>query len=594
MTKDPICGMTADEATAFRAERSGQTFYFCSEHCRQIFLAETARRNPPTPTAMGTGKACCDGGYTHPQSEHGEHIHHHDHAEHEQGRIRPSSTAKYFCPMCAGVESDKPGDCPKCGMALERNPASKPPNKTVYTCPMHPEVEQDHPGNCPKCGMALEPKTVTADTQEDNSELHSITRRFWVGAALTLPVFVVAMAHMVPAWSHAEWVGGELSRWGQFILSTPVVLWAGWPFFVRGWRSLVNRSLNMFTLVALGVGAAYAFSAVAILFPQAFPPAAGHSGKPALYFEAAAVITMLVLLGQVLELRARQRTGGAIKALLGLAPKTARRVTPHGGEDVPLDAVHPSDHLRVRPGEKIPVDGEVVEGRTSVDESMLTGESLPVEKTIGAKVSGATVNTTGSIAWLIFRSLLPPVILKPPIDSGAHAVVRNALQRGVVDAHRQVGAEFSAQAVAPRDAELWPEEDRRNAGIVSFRSLECVASLGFAGNVQLQGNCVAFVQGEIHPRSAPPGQNHWRSDNRNRPWCGLHIAHSPRETRVADARKLRYPRFHPPSRSRGRGRARESRSPSRRAAEAIRPPPPVNGHCCRSGFSRPRARSRRE
>jgi len=328
--------------------------------------------------------------------DHGKHVHHErDGPEH--GTVKPSATAKYFCPMCPGVESDKPGDCPKCGMALERNPTWKPPSKTIYTCPMHPEVEQDHPGNCPKCGMALEPKTVTADAEEDNSELHSMTRRFWVGAALTLPVFIVAMAHLVPAWSHAEWVTGELSRWGQFILSTPVVLWAGWPFFVRGWRSLVNRSLNMFTLVALGVGAAYAFSAVAMLFPQAFPPAAGHSGKPALYFEAAAVITMLVLLGQVLEGRARQRTGGTIKALLGLAPKTARRVTPHGDEDVPLDAVHPGDHLRVRPGEKIPVDGEVVGGRTSVDESMLTGESLPVEKPIGAKVSGGTVNTTGSI-----------------------------------------------------------------------------------------------------------------------------------------------------------------------------------------------------
>ena len=234
--------------------------------------------------------------------------------------------------MCPGVESDKPGDCPKCGMALERNPAWQPPRKVIYTCPMHPEIEQDHPGNCPKCGMALEPKSVSGDIEEDDSELRSMTRRFWIGTALTLPVFIVAMAHLVPAWSHAEWVSGELSRWGQFILSTPAVLWAGWPFFVRGWRSLVNRSLNMFTLIALGVGAAYGFSAVAMLFPQAFPAAAGHTGKPAIYFEAAAVITVLVLLGQVLELRARQRTSGAIKALLGLAPKTARRVTPNGDE----------------------------------------------------------------------------------------------------------------------------------------------------------------------------------------------------------------------------------------------------------------------
>jgi Cu+-exporting ATPase len=271
----------------------------------------------------------------------------------------------------------------------------KPQGKVIYTCPMHPEIEQDHPGPCPKCGMALELKTVAPEVEEDNSELRDMTRRFWIGAALALPVFVVAMAHLVPAWSHAEWVNGNASQWGQFILSTPVVLWAGWPFFVRGWRSVVNRSFNMFTLVALGVGAAYAFSVVALLFPQAFPPGAGHGGKPALYFEAAAVITVLVLLGQVLELRARQRTGGAIKALLGLAPKTARRVTPQGDEDVPLDAVHPGDRLRVRPGEKVPVDGEVVEGRTSIDESMLTGEPMPVEKELGAKVSGGTVNTTG-------------------------------------------------------------------------------------------------------------------------------------------------------------------------------------------------------
>ena len=301
--------------------------------------------------------------------------------------------------MCPGVESDRPGDCPKCGMALERNPVWKPAAKTIYTCPMHPEIEQDHPGDCPKCGMALEPKTIVAesDAEEDNSELRDMTRRFWIGGAFALPVFLVAMAHLAPAWRHAEWAVGDVSRWGQLLLSTPVVLWAGWPFFVRGWRSLRNRSLNMFTLIAIGVGAAYVFSAVAMFFPQTFPPGSGHGGAPAIYFEAAAVITVLVLLGQVLELRARQRTSGAIKALLGLAPKTARRVTPTGDEEVSLDAVQPGDQLRVRPGEKIPVDGEVVEGRTAVDESMLNGEPLPVEKTVGAKVSGGTVNTTGGM-----------------------------------------------------------------------------------------------------------------------------------------------------------------------------------------------------
>ncbi len=299
--------------------------------------------------------------------------------------------------MCEGVVSDTPGTCPKCGMALERNPAWKPETRAVHTCPMHPEVEQDHPGSCPKCGMALEPKTLILEDAEDDQELRDMTRRFRWGAALTLPVFVVAMAHLVPAWRHAPWVDSDPTRWGQFLLTTPVVAWAGRPFFVRGWNSLVHRSLNMFTLIALGVGAAYVFSAAAMLFPRAFPSVAGHEGKPPLYFEAAAVVTVLVLLGQVLELRARQRTGSALKALLGLAPKSARRVTPSGDEDVPLDDVRVGDRLRLRPGDKVPVDGVVVEGRTAIDESMLTGEPVPVDKEAGMKVSGGTLNTTGSV-----------------------------------------------------------------------------------------------------------------------------------------------------------------------------------------------------
>ncbi len=297
--------------------------------------------------------------------------------------------------MCPGVESDEPGTCPKCGMALERNPAWKPAAEVVHTCPMHPEVVQDHPGDCPKCGMALEPRMAAPEAGEDDSELRDMTRRFRWGAILALPVFVVAMGHLVPAWRHAEWVDGDVSRWGQFLLTTPVVGWAGWPFFVRGWRSVVHRSLNMFTLIALGVGAAYLFSAAAMIIPQAFPPSPGHGGKPPLYFEAAAVVTVLVLLGQVLELRARRRTGSALRALIGLAPTTARRVTAGGDEEVPLDSVAPGDLLRVRPGEKVPVDGIVVEGSTSIDESMLTGEPLPVDKAPGAAVSGGTVNTTG-------------------------------------------------------------------------------------------------------------------------------------------------------------------------------------------------------
>ena len=283
--------------------------------------------------------------------------------------------------------------------AAQPAPAALAPasGAAIYTCPMHPEVQQHHPGDCPKCGMPLVPQTPAASpAATDDAELHDMTRRLWIGAALTLPVFIVAMAHLLPALGHVAWLNGSASRWGQFILSTPVVAWAGWPFFRRGGRSVLNRSLNMFTLIALGVGAAYVFSAVTMFFPSAFPPAGGHEGMPAIYFEAAAVIVVLVLLGQVLELRAHRRTGGAITALMNLAPPTARQVAPGGDHVVPLDQVKVGDWLRVVPGDKVPVDGVVVEGRSSVEESMLTGEPLPVEKSVGAKVSGGTVNGTGS------------------------------------------------------------------------------------------------------------------------------------------------------------------------------------------------------
>ena len=272
--------------------------------------------------------------------------------------------------------------------------------KTMYTCPMHPEVQQDHPGNCPKCGMTLELMTPKATTdgaaEEENTELRDMTRRFWIGAALTLPVFLLAMAHLIPALASQSWVQSDASRWIQFALTTPVVCWAGWPFFQRGWRSVVTRNLNMFTLIAIGIGAAFGFSAVAMLIPGVFPDTMQHDGKAAIYFEAAAVIVVLVLLGQVLELRARSRTGSAIKALLNLAPPTARQVAPGGDHVVPLDQVKVGDWLRVVPGDKVPVDGVVVEGHSSVEESMITGEPLPVEKTVGNKVTGGTVNGPGS------------------------------------------------------------------------------------------------------------------------------------------------------------------------------------------------------
>ena len=267
----------------------------------------------------------------------------------------------------------------------------------IYTCPMHPEVEQDHPGDCPKCGMALEPKTASTGTDDgENTELRDMTRRFWIGATLTLPVFILAMAHMIPAMGQDAWAMSDASRWIQFALTTPVVCWAGWPFFQRGWRSVVTLNLNMFTLIAIGVGAAFVFSAAAMLMPDLFPPTMQHQGKVGIYFEAAAMIVVLVLLGQVLELRARSRTGSAIKALLNLAPPTARHVVSGTDHEIPLDQVKVGDRLRVVPGDRVPVDGVVVEGHSSVEESMITGEPLPVEKSVGDKVTGGTVNGPGS------------------------------------------------------------------------------------------------------------------------------------------------------------------------------------------------------
>jgi len=280
-------------------------------------------------------------------------------------------------------------------MALER--ADVPVRKTQYTCPMHPEIVRDHPGSCPICGMALEP--VVANREEDTSELDDMTRRFWVSAVLTLPLFVYAMAEMIPGNPFAHLLAGGWAQWAQLALATPVVLWGGWPFFVRGWTSVRTMNLNMFTLIALGVGVAFVFSLVAVAAPGLFPPAfRNHGGNVAVYFEAAAVITTLVLLGQVLELRARSQTSGAIRALLELAPPTALRIGPDGSEEeVSLDDLAPGDRLRVKPGEKIPVDGTVVDGHSSVDESMVSGEPIPVEKRAGEKIIGGTVNGTGSL-----------------------------------------------------------------------------------------------------------------------------------------------------------------------------------------------------
>ncbi len=369
MPKDPICGMDVDASSPLRAERDGQTYYFCSEHCRDRFVQQ------------GTEAAEHDEPRDEPAPSHA------THATHDE--------AEYVCPMCEGVASDSPGDCPKCGMALERSQPQRPATRTVYTCPMHPEVERDEPGACPKCGMDLEPQRATAAEEEEDPELARMSRRFWVGLALGLPVFVLAMGDMVGIPFEA-WLSPNVTRWIQAVLSTPVVLWAGWPFFQRGWRSIVTWNLNMFTLIALGTGAAYFYSLAAVLVPDLFPESFRREAHVAVYFEAATMITVLVLLGQVLELRARRRTAGAIRELMSLAPPTARVLRNGAESEVPLEEVEEGDTLRVRPGEKIPVDGEITEGRSTVDESMITGEPTPVEKAAGQSVIGGTVNQTGA------------------------------------------------------------------------------------------------------------------------------------------------------------------------------------------------------
>ena len=340
MTKiDPVCGMTVDpERAAGHVEYKGETYYFCSTHCVHKFREDPDRFLNKS--------------------------------------VSPQMTQ----------------------IAPREAPASVTDKKTEYTCPMHPEVVRVGPGFCPICGMALEPRTATLE-DEDNSELIDMRRRFWVSAALSLPLLLLAMSEMIPGDPVRTAIGLRLVNWISLALAAPVVLWGGWPFFVRAWYSIVNLSLNMFTLIGLGVAVAFVFSVIATLFPWIFPHAlTDHSGNVPVYYEAAAVITTLVLLGQVLELRARSSTSAALKSLLGLAPKTARRLSPDGSEhDVPLDHVMKGDHLRVRPGEKIPVDGVVLEGNSSVDESMVTGESIPVEKQPGDRVIGATVNANGSL-----------------------------------------------------------------------------------------------------------------------------------------------------------------------------------------------------
>ena len=386
LARDPVCGMNVNPSTAKHVhEHAGKKYYFCCAGCVEKFKADPSKYlNQQASGLVTLGMSPLQKPISGPSAR-------------SQG---PEPTVQgqtsYVCPMCPEVREKKPVPCPSCGMVLEpEHPV--PSTRTEYTCPMHPEIVRSEPGSCPICGMALEPRVVLA-IQEENPELRDMSLRFWIGVILTAPLLAIAMGSMVWPSEFMQILHESRLPWLELMLSSPVVLWCGLPFFQRFWVSLVNRSPNMFTLIGLGTGVAYVYSVVATIAPGIFPESLRRmGGYPDVYFEAAAAITTLVLLGQVMELRARSRTSAAIRALLDLSPKTARLISESGEEtDISLDRVKPGNKLRVRPGEKVPVDGTVLEGRSSVDESMITGESIPVEKEQGSKVIGATINATGS------------------------------------------------------------------------------------------------------------------------------------------------------------------------------------------------------
>jgi Cu+-exporting ATPase len=386
---DPVCGMKVNPSAARGGsfEHAGQTYYFCNPKCRERFSADPEKYlGKSNADAAGTAEAA--------PSEHARPMA----PEPVTPPVitPPAGAGTYVCPMDPEVRSDRPGPCPKCGMALEPE-HPQVATRTEWVCPMHPEVVRSEAGACPICGMALEPRT--ASVEQENPELRDMSRRFWFAVAFTAPLLVLAMGDMLPGQPVSALMSGRTRVLVELLLATPICLWSAWPFYERAVRSVINWSLNMFTLIGLGVSVAYGFSVVAALFPQLFPASfRNHHGEVGVYFEAAGVIVSLILLGQVLELRARSQTGAAIRKLLGLAPKTARRVSEAGAEeDVPLEQIRSGDRLRIRPGEKVPVDGVVLEGMSNVDESMISGEPIPVEKRAGDQVVGATVNGTGAL-----------------------------------------------------------------------------------------------------------------------------------------------------------------------------------------------------
>ena len=461
--RDPVCGMRVDPTTSrFTHEHAGQTYYFCCGGCQTAFKTDpepflAPKSSVPETTASAAAVASA---------------------------LRSPSGTWFTCPMDPEVREPKPGACPQCGMALEAELGADALLATVeYTCPMHPEVVRAEPGSCPQCGMALEARTV-APPDHPNPELDEMTRRFWIGAAIGFPVFALAMAEMVLGERLSQTVGRATSNWLQMVFATPVVLWAGRPFFERAWASLANRSPNMFTLIGLGVGSAYFYSVAATVAPGLFPEGFRMAGGVEPYFDTAVVIIVLVLLGQVLELRARGRTGAAIRALLGLAPATARRVAGGAEEDVPLGAVHPGDLLRVRPGEKVPVDGVVVEGHSAVDESMLTGEPLPVQKAEGAKLVGATMNGTGTLLMRAERvgseTLLAQIVTMVSEAQRSRAPIQRLADRL---AEFFVPAVVTVAVLAFIGWSLWGPEPRLALALLSSVAvliIACPCALGLA------------------------------------------------------------------------------------------------------------------
>ncbi len=416
--RDPVCGMAVDPAkAAAHIAHEGKDYFFCCAKCAEKFRADpekylSAKAPGPTQSAASSTQLIQLGGSKPasqsmvatiaPAHEHAAvaATHAATHIVNVQGLapadVKPATRATYVCPMDSEVRQDHPGACPKCGMALEPDVPLASATRIEYTCPMHPEIVRPGPGSCPICGMALEPRTALVE-EEENPELVSMTRRFWIAVALTIPVLALGMSDLLPGQPLGKILSMRAIGWIELALATPVVLWCGWPFFERGWASIVNRSLNMFTLIAIGTGTAYIYSVIAVLFPGIFPDSFRSMGQVPVYFEAAAAITALVLLGQVLELRARGRTSAAIKSLLKLSPRTARLIRADETEiDVPVEHIAAGDTLRVRPGEKVPVDGVVLDGNSSIDESLVTGESIPVEKIPESRVIAGTVNGSGT------------------------------------------------------------------------------------------------------------------------------------------------------------------------------------------------------